>query len=272
VSAGTASSLRSGASDVWVERLARFGLVGKGAVHLVVGLLALEVALGGPSSEEASTAGAAQWIADRPFGLAALWVMAASLTALALWRGITTFTGDPVEDDDGWYRGVWAAKAAAYATFAVAFASLALRGGRGGGGTSDDERASETAATVFDWPFGRWLVIGAGLVVIGVALYLVVVHAVGAQFARRLRTDERSTAVKLGRAGYGLRSVAYVLVGWFLIDAGLAGEEQRAEGISGALDRASEAAWGTTLLLGAASGFLAYGVYCLAEAALRRDA
>ena len=269
--AGKATSRSTGGGDVdWSDRLARFGLVGKGVLHAVIGLLALEVALGSSSSEEASSAGAVQWIADRPVGVAALWVMAASLLALAAWRAITTVHGDPVEDDDGWYRGVWAAKALAYGALAVTFAAGALAGGRTS--TSEDERASETATTVFDWPLGEWLVVAAGLGVVGVAIYLVAAHTVGRQFARRLRCDEGSSVVTLGRVGYGLRSVAYVLLGGFLVEAGLSGEEQRAEGLSGALDRASDAAWGTALLLGVAVGFLAYGLYCVFEAKLRRSA
>jgi hypothetical protein len=262
------SSHGAGASP-WVERLARFGLVGKGVVHAVVGLLALEVALSGSSSEEASTIGAADWVADRPFGMVALWVMAASLLALAVWRGITTVTGDPVEDDDGWYRAVWAAKALAYGALAITFATVALRGSSG---QSQDEQATETASTVFDLPMGRWLVVLAGVAVIGVALYLVFTHTLGVQFARRLSCRKDSTAVTLGRVGYGLRSLAYVLLGGFLVQAGLAGDEQRAEGLAGALDRAGDAAWGTALLLGVAVGFLAYGAYCFAEAKLRRSA
>lgn len=259
----------SGGTD-WAERLARFGLVGKGIFHAVIGLLALELALSGSASEEASSSGVAQWIADRPFGTPALWTMASSLLALAVWRGLTTFTGDPVEDDDGWYRGVWAAKAVAYGALAATFAGAALSGGSSG--SSDDQQAQDAASTVFDLPLGRWIVVAAGVVVIGIAGYLVLTHAVRTEFARRLRCDDDSLVVTLGRVGYGLRSLAYVLIGAFLVQAGLAGEEQRAEGMSGALDRAGDSAWGTALLIGVAVGFLAYGAYCLAEARLRRDA
>jgi hypothetical protein len=261
----------SGAVD-WSDRLARFGLLGKGVLHAVIGLLALEIALNGSSSSEASTTGAMRWIADRPFGVAALWVVGFSLLALAAWRAITTFVGDPVEDDDGAYRLVWAAKAVVYAGFALAFLRAALDGGSSDSGTSDDEQASEAASTVFDWPMGRWIVVAAGLAVIGVAVYLVVHHTINKAFADRLHVSGDSKAVTLGRVGYGLRSVAYALVGVLLVQAGFAGEEQRAEGLSGTLETAADAAWGTALLLAVAVGFLAYGAYCVAEAKLRRSA
>lgn len=272
----TTTSSRSAASTPdaadWSDRLARFGLLGKGVVHAVIGLLALEIALNGSSSSEASTTGAMRWIADRPFGVAALGVVGFSLLALALWRAITTVVGDPVEDDDGAYRLVWAAKAVVYAGFALTFLRAALDGGTSDGGTSDDEQATEAASTVFDWPMGRWIVVAAGIAIIGVAVYLVVNHTVNKGFAKRLSVSEGSKAVTLGRVGYGLRSVAYALVGVLLVQAGFADEEQQARGLSGTLEEAADAAWGTALLLAVAAGFLAYGAYCVAEAKLRRSA
>ena len=259
-----------GAGDTWTERLARFGLLGKGVLHAVIGLLALQIASSGSSSKEASSQGAVQWIADRPFGVAALWVVGLSLLALAAWRVITTVDGDPVEHDEGWYRAVWALKALVYGALAVAALKAAVDGGSSG--RSDEEQASSATSTVFDWPFGRWIVALIGLAVIGVAVHLIREHAIGAGFADRLRVSADSSVVTLGRVGYGLRSLAYLLVGVLLVQAGLAGEEQRAKGLSGALESAADETWGTLLLAAIGVGFLAYGAYCFAEAKLRRSA
>lgn len=260
----------SGGAD-WSDRLARFGLLGKGVLHVVIGLLALQIARTGSSSSEASSSGALRYIADLPFGTVALWVTGLSLLALAAWRAITTFTGDPVEDDDGWYRGVWAAKALFYGALAVAFLRGAMDGGSSGSG-SDDQQASSATSTVFDWPLGRWIVVAAGLAVIGIAVRLIVEHAVHREFADRLRVSRDHPAVTLGRVGYGLRSLAYVLVGALLVQAGLAGEQDRAKGLSGALQSTADEPWGTALLFAVAVGFVAYGAYCFGEAKLRRSA
>ena len=262
----------SPAGDVdWSDRLARFGLLGKGVVHVVIGLLALQIARTGSSSSDASSSGALRYIADLPFGTLALWVTGFSLLALAAWRAITTVTGDPVEDDDGWYRAVWAIKAVFYGGLGIAFLKGAADGGSSGG-SSDEDRAAQATGTVFDWPMGRWIVVLAGLAIIGLAIHLIVEHAVHQEFVGRLRVSQGSTAVTLGRVGYGLRSLAYVLVGAILVQAGLAGEEQRAKGLSGALQSTADATWGTVLLFAVAAGFVAYGVYCFAEAKLRRSA
>lgn len=255
----------------WSDRLARFGLVGKSILHAVLGLLALELALNGASSEEASAAGAAAWISDRPFGTPALWVVAASLLALAVWRAGTAVNGDPVEEDDGVHRAAWGVQAVVYLGFALTFAAAARSGGSDSG-SSGESRTQSSTSTVFDWPMGRWLVVAAGLAVIGFAIYLIVRHAVNGSFAERLRCPEDPVVVTLGRVGYGLRSVAYVLVGGLIASAGLSGEEERAEGLSGALQRTAEAGWGRAVLVAVAGGFLTYGAYCVAEARLRRAA
>lgn len=272
----TATSVRSsasssgGAGDTWTTRLARFGLLGKGVVHVVIGLLALQIARTGSSSSEVSTAGTLDYIRDLPLGGVALWIMGFSLLALALWRAITTVQGDPVEDDDGWYRAVWAVKAVVYGGLALAFVKAAADGGPSGS-SSDEARAAQATSTVFDWPLGRWIVVVAGLAIIGLGIHLIVKHAVHEEFVDRLQVAQGG-AVTLGRLGYGLRSLAYVLVGSLLVQAGFAGEEQQAKGLSGALQSAADETWGRLLLFAVALGFIAHGAYCFAEAKLRRSA
>src|SRR3546814_13894668 len=118
--------------------------------------------------------------------------MGASLLALAVWRAITTVKGDPVEDDDGWYRGVWAAKALVYGGLAVAFLTAAADGGSSGGSSAED-RAAQATSTVFDWPLGRWPVVLAGLALPGAAPHPRLKHAV------HPRTDDRRVGQKWGR-------------------------------------------------------------------------
>ena len=62
--AATREAVREAILDATDRRLARFGLLGKGVLHAVIGLLALEIAINGGSSSEASASGAigvARW-------------------------------------------------------------------------------------------------------------------------------------------------------------------------------------------------------------------
>jgi hypothetical protein len=69
----------------WVEKLARFGYAAKGVVYAVIGILALQLALG-QGGEATGPEGALSTIGQQPFGRALLAIMAAGLLAYALWR------------------------------------------------------------------------------------------------------------------------------------------------------------------------------------------
>ena len=68
MSTGTiaAKGRRAGQSP-WVERLGRVGLIAKGVLYAVVGILAVKVALGG-REESPDKSGALNTIAHQPFG------------------------------------------------------------------------------------------------------------------------------------------------------------------------------------------------------------
>lgn len=268
------SGSRSSVTDRdWRDPLARFGLVGKGILHLVIGLSIWRLAAGSGNGDDASSSGAVRWIADQPYGTVALWVLAASLTALAVWRGVETFAGDPVAEDDALHRIGFAGKAVVYSGLAVVCVTTALSNGSGssggGGGGSSSDQATDT---VFDLPMGRWIVFAVGVGIMGVAVHLAMVHTVDGRFVQRLRVGEDSLAARFGRAGYGLRSVAYIFVGFFFAQAGLTYDKEEAQGLSGSLRRVAEESWGTWVLYASGVGFLAYGVYCFFESKLRRDA
>ena len=79
-----ARSRRAGKSP-WVERLGRAGLVAKGALYVVVGILAINVALGA-REESPDKGGALRTIAEQPFGKALLVLLALGLGGYAIWQ------------------------------------------------------------------------------------------------------------------------------------------------------------------------------------------
>ena len=56
----------------WIDHAARIGLVAYGLVHVVIGWLALQLALGDRSGSASST-GAIRELAEQPFGLVLVW-------------------------------------------------------------------------------------------------------------------------------------------------------------------------------------------------------
>ena len=65
--------------------LARAGLVARGVIYLLIGWVALMLALG-RSNNEADQRGALQTLAHKHFGSLALWLLAIGFAAYALWR------------------------------------------------------------------------------------------------------------------------------------------------------------------------------------------
>ena len=84
-------------SDV-LDHAVRIGLVAYGVVHLLIGWLAVQLALG-DHSESASAQGAMAELAQQPFGTVLVWAVAVGLYLLVLWRVLEAAFGH--RDSDG---------------------------------------------------------------------------------------------------------------------------------------------------------------------------
>ena len=67
------------------QLLARAGLAARGVIYILMGWVAILVALGN-SSQEADQAGALQLLAGKPYGEVSLWLLGIGFAAYALWR------------------------------------------------------------------------------------------------------------------------------------------------------------------------------------------
>jgi hypothetical protein len=123
-------------------------------------------------------------------------------------------------------------------------------------------------------PFGRWLVIIVGLIVIGTGLYQFY-RADSAQFMQVMKTGSmnevaRRWARRLGRAGYAARGVIYVLIGGFLAQAGWNANASEAGGLGQSFAALAGQPYGPWLLGLVAAGLIAYAVFAAALARYRR--
>jgi hypothetical protein len=261
----------------WKETLGRVGLIGKGVLYGIVGLLAIRLASGDVGTD-ASKAGAIEWLADQPFGQLLLVALTVCLFAMAAWRLLDAAVGDPVEGDEPKDRIRFAAKGLLY--LAVACLSLSATidswGGSspstGSGGGSGDQQQQQATATVLDWPGGRWIVMAAGLGLIVYAIAMVKRHTIDAKFLERLDVGPSSAISPFGRFGYAARSVVFAMIGWFLFQAGLDYRPEESKGISGSLKELAGGGWGQAALWVVALGLISYGLFTLAEARYRRAA
>jgi hypothetical protein len=258
----------------WKDLLGRVGLVGKGVVATVVGLLAIRVARG-EKGEAATNQGAVEWVAQQPFGKFLLLALTVALFALAAWRFLDAVMGDPVEGSEPKDRLRYAGLGVVYLSLAVTTLGITIanwtESDEGfGNRVSADESTQKAASTVFDWPLGRWLVAIGGVAVIGYAIYNAYQQVIKKTFTQRIDVDDRSWIVRFGQYGYLAQSLVYAAVGYFFVQAAITFDADTAKGPSGALLELADEGWGQLVLWLIAVGLFAYGVFCLAEARFRR--
>lgn len=242
----------------------RVGLVAYGVVHLLIGWLAVQLALGN-SDDSASSDGALHQLAEQPFGRVLVWLVAVGLVMLVIWRVLEALYDQRGKDDaDAWKgRASSAAKALIYAVLAWSGIKTALGDGSSGGTDS-------TTAKVMDLPAGQWLVAAAGLAVIGYGAALV--HRGWTEkFREHLEAQGQSGAdgsayVLLGKVGYVAKGVAIAVVGGLFVYAGVTHEAKKSGGLDQALVRVRDAPFGPVLLIAVALGIAAYGLFCFARA------
>ncbi|MGN6799911.1 MAG: DUF1206 domain-containing protein [Gaiellaceae bacterium] len=252
------------------EWLARAGFVARGLIYLIIGVLAIKLALG-DGGTTTNQQGALKTIAHQPFGKVLLTLVAVGLGGYALWRFVRAALGHGPEDSDSGFDRV-AALGSGIVYAGLCFIAIELLVGSGSSGGSGN--ASKTTAGVLGWPAGTWLVGIAGVVTIGIGLFQ---GSKGSSrdFLEDSKTEQMSQAVQnavtwLGIVGYVARMVVFTLVGIFLIKAAVEYDPNKAVGLDGALAKIAHASYGPVLLGVVAAGLIAFGVYSLADARYRR--
>ena len=253
------------------EGLARAGLVARGVVYGIIGILALKLALG-DGGDATNQQGALQKIAQAPFGKVLLALMALGLIGYAAWRLIRAALGHgPEATDDTKDRIAGVVSGIVYAGLCVTALSILFGSGSGGGPSS---HPGSTTGGVLGWPAGPVLVVIAGLVFIGVALDQAR-KGVTKKFLEDSKTEQMGPNVEkgftaAGVAGHVSRAVVFALVGYFLIRAALEYDPNKAVGLDGALAKLGQASYGPILLGIVAAGLVCFALYSVLDARYRR--
>ncbi len=261
--------------------LCRLGWVAKGVVYLVVGVLAVPIAIDGlrgdntqSSSGEASQTGAVGKIAETSFGTVTLWVIAIGLALYVLWRLISIVL--PAENTaKAWFTRLgYLVSALVYSALAWTALQFAQQKPAAAGAESEDAKVERYTRELMEKTGGRWLVGAIGVVLIGVGLYFLV-KGLMATFRDELEPGDvgpfsHETIVLLGRVGWAGRGVLMSLVGWFLLDAAIKFRPDEAKGFDGALRDATSSTLGALLVGFAAVALVVYGLFCAVSAPRQR--
>jgi Domain of Unknown Function (DUF1206) len=251
-----------------INAFARLGFVVRGIAYIVIGVIAIMVALGFAKHSPDRT-GAIEAIATKPFGYLLLWILVIGFLGMAVWRFVQAAVmrlnlteGHRVR---AFIYGVG---------YAILFVSTLMYVVYGRTPTGSDAAARDYTAQVLSLDGGQVIVAVAGIVLAVLGIILAI-RGLGAEFTRHLRmgwmnSSTREAVIRLGQVGYVARGVVLVGIGIAALDAALTYDAARAEGVDGALRSFAQTAFGPWLLILVALGLIAFGILSFFEAKWRR--
>ena len=268
MAAGAKQEVCEAAKSPAARGFARWGLVAKGSLYVLIGAIAFQVsALSQGRLEDRSGALAA--LSDEWYGKFLVVALAFGLAGYAFWRFAEAILGHPLEGGEReklsrraglaargiWYLGL------------CGLAVAVLFGAHEAAGSNEEDRIT---ARVMKWPAGRWIVGGVGIAIVGAGVFNVW-HGVTGRFRKDMklrklgRRGERAFTI-LGGIGHVARGVVFGLIGFFLVRAAYQYDPNEAVGLDGALAKVLQQDYGAALLALVAAGLVAYGLFCYLEA------
>jgi hypothetical protein len=248
--------------------LARAGLTARGVIYILIGWVAVLVALG-HSSRAADQQGALQMLAGTPYGLVSLWLLGIGFAAYALWRLSEAAFGVTGEPPGAGPRLKSLGRAVVYAS--LCYLTFTVISGRS---RSLSGRQQDITATAMQHTGGRVLVglVGLAIVVCGIVL---VVEGARKKFMKLLNTGQMSAKTRrvvklLGMTGTIARGLVFALVGVLVTDAAITHKASESGGLDKALLTLRGQPLGELLMALAALGLLIFGIYGLCEARWRK--
>ncbi|KJQ56025.1 DUF1206 domain-containing protein [Microbacterium sp. SA39] len=264
----SASSTARAAQDSKVFRvLARVGYVVLGILHILIGAIAISIAVGG-GGENADQGGALEKIQQNPGGVFLLWLIVLGLVALAIWQIAEAIVERDPDTKKKWgHRIKFLGTAAAY----LAIAATALVYALGGQSQSSDSTQS-FSARLLSAPAGVALLVLVGLIVAAVGVAFVV-RGITRAFTKHLDLPAgkaRKGIIAFGVAGYIAKGIAVVVAGILFVVAALTHDPEKAGGLDAALRSLAELPFGAVILWAVGAGLALYGLFCFARARYAR--
>lgn len=253
-----------------LEVLARAGFAASGILHLLVGAIAIRLAMGGTGNADFS--GAVAELATQPAGPFLLWGSFAACAALALWQvndAIFDYNHLPTKKKVG-RKAKAVLQALVYAGLALTLMSFAMGTGSGG---DNQKAASDLTFTLMKAPGGVAIlvILGAAIAIAGVVYGI---RGLRKSFEKHLvmPTNPRiKTAVRaLGVVGYVAKGAVLLLAGLLIVVATLQAHPEDSTGLDGGLRALRDQPFGVYLLAAVGAGLICYGVFMIVRARLAK--
>jgi hypothetical protein len=246
-----------------ITRVAQAGLVAKGIVYVLLGMLAFMAAfeIGGQSTSSADRSGVFGLIQDMPAGNTLLALVTVGLVCYSIWRGIEAFRPTHRGQEIKWQkRARYFFSGLTYLSVAFTAARLLLYNRQSNGGGNQ-----ELASSLLQHSAGQWLLGGAALIMAAVGVYQLY-YGLSEKYKKHvhglsLSTPASSLLLRSGKIGYVARGVVWLVIAWLLLKAALHANASEAGDTAQAF-RFVESSTAGSILLGALGvGLIAYGVF-----------
>lgn len=255
----------------WIKPMAKAGLIAKGSVYCLTGLMTLLalLSIGDSKTGDADKGGVFKMVHEQPLGKVLLAIIAVGLLCYAIWRIIMAIKNTEDKDDDA--KGI--GTRIVYLFSGLVYLSLfgiALRlvlHNKKSSGNSRQQLASE----LLDKPWGIWLVaiVAFGMVAVGIVQIYRAVSGKYKKYVQRAHfsnQSHQSLLIKAGMAGYIARGIVWLIVGWLFLKAAINSNAREAGDMGSAFQWLRDSAYGDILLAVVSLGLVCYGVFMFLRA------
>lgn len=245
--------------------IAQAGLIAKGIVYCLLGLLAFMAAfnINGQSVKKADTAGVLDLVYKQTGGQVMLGIIALGLFSYALWRAIQAFGDSEHKGSDT--KGL--ASRARYLFSGLVYASLAIYAvnillSNSSSSSGDDKQ--DMARELMSKPFGQWLVGLAAAILLVVGIYQIY-YGLSEKYRKHVNRVSRSSNKNLllmaGKVGYIARGIVWLLIAWLFANAAIHSNSSEAGDTSKAFSFLEHVSYGSYLLGAVGLGLICYGTF-----------
>lgn len=256
------------------RRFAQLGFFTKGFLFIIIGSLAVLVALGEPNGRLTAPTGALAAVAQLPFGRILLLIFIGGALGHGIWnilRGVAD-----VDNAGRSLQGIGKRVIAAGVGFFYLFLGLIAWNITIAARITETNEAIQKTLTgiLLALPLGTILVLIIGLSVIGAGVHECY-SGISGKFQKNFRMYEldkieRRIITVLGFLSFTARALIFALMGYFFVTAAINYNPDEVVGLDGALMTLSQSYYGKTALFLTAAGLVCHGILSLYEARYRR--
>ena len=256
------AAARAAQNSPVLEMLARIGYIVLGVVHIMIGVIAISIVVGGEG--EADQDGAMQQIRDTPVGGLLLWIIALGLLSLAIWQVTEAVLERDADSKKKWgYRVKYIATAAVYLAIAWTALVFAL------GGEADTSESSESfSARMLTTTAGVIVLVLIGLIIGGVGVAFIV-RGLTRGFEKHLALPDgvaENGILTFGVIGYVAKGIAITITGALFVITAVTHDPEQAGGLDTAVHALAELPFGDVILWIVGAGLVIYGLFCFGRA------